>query len=62
MDIISAYRQVGSYRAAAELCGTTHKTVKSVGRAKLEAGEPPQPGVERAAQLRCGGATSSPSG
>ena len=30
MDIISAYRQVGSYRAAAELCGTTHKTVKRV--------------------------------
>jgi len=28
MDIISAYREVGSYRAAAELCGTTHKTVK----------------------------------
>jgi hypothetical protein len=30
MDIISAYREVGSYRAAAELCGTTHKTVKRV--------------------------------
>ena len=28
MDIISTYNQVGSYRAAAELCGTTHKTVK----------------------------------
>ena len=25
MNIISAYRQVGSYRGAAELCGTTHK-------------------------------------
>lgn len=30
MDIISAYREVGSYRAAADLCGTTHKTVKRV--------------------------------
>jgi transposase len=30
MDIISAYQQLGSYRAAADLCGTTHKTVKRV--------------------------------
>lgn len=30
MDIVSAYREVGTYRAAAELCGTTHKTVKRV--------------------------------
>jgi transposase len=30
MDIISAYQQPGSYRAAAELCGTTHRTVKKV--------------------------------
>jgi hypothetical protein len=30
MDIISAYQQLGSYRAAAEVCGTTHKTVKCV--------------------------------
>ena len=30
MDIISAYQQVGSYRAAAQLCGTIHKTVKRV--------------------------------
>ena len=30
MDIISAYQQVGSYRGAAELCDTTHKTVKRV--------------------------------
>lgn len=28
MDILSAYREVGSYRGAAEICGTTHKTVK----------------------------------
>lgn len=38
MDIISAYRDVGTYRGAADLCGTTHKTVKrAVERA--EAGE-----------------------
>lgn len=30
MDIISAYREVGSYRGAAEICATTHKTVKRV--------------------------------
>jgi transposase len=30
MDIISAYREVGSYRGAAALCGTTAKTVKRV--------------------------------
>ena len=30
MDIISTYQQVGSYRAAAVICGTTPKTVKRV--------------------------------
>ena len=30
MDIISAYQQLGSYRAAAAECGTTHRTVKKV--------------------------------
>lgn len=30
MDILAAYQQVGSYRGAAEICGTTHKTVKRV--------------------------------
>lgn len=30
MNIIKAYRELGSYRAAAELCGTTHKTVRRV--------------------------------
>lgn len=47
MDIISAYQQVGSYRAAAELCGTTHKTVKRVVE-KFEAGESAPPRAERA--------------
>ena len=48
MDIISAYREVGSYRGAAELCGTTHKTVRRV-IAAHEAGEG-RP--ERAARVR----------
>ena len=30
MDIITAYREVGSYRGAAAICGTTHKTVKRI--------------------------------
>ena len=32
MDIISAYYELGSYRAAADKCGTTHRTVKNVVR------------------------------
>jgi transposase len=46
MDIISAYQQVGSYRAAAQLCGTTPKTVKRVVE-RFEAGDAPPPRVER---------------
>ena len=46
MDIISAYQQLGSYRAAAELCGTTHKTVKRVVE-KFEAGDAPSSRTER---------------
>jgi hypothetical protein len=30
MDVIAAYRDVGSYRGAAEICGTSHKTVKRI--------------------------------
>jgi Mu transposase-like protein/integrase-like protein len=30
MDVIAAYQQVGSYRGAAQICGTTPKTVKRV--------------------------------
>jgi transposase len=50
MDIISAYQQLGSYRAAADECGTTHRTVKKIVD-KFEAdqaGEPPPPRAERA--------------
>jgi transposase len=37
MDIIAAYREAGTYRGAAEIAGTTHKTVKRV-IARHEAG------------------------
>jgi hypothetical protein len=49
MDIISAYREVGSYRGAAEMCGTTHKTVRRVIEAHQASsrGEPAAPRVER---------------
>lgn len=40
MDIVAAYRQVGTYRGAAEICGTTHKTVKRVIE-RVEAGDGP---------------------
>lgn len=30
MDVISAYRDVGTFRGAAEICGTTHKTVRRI--------------------------------
>ena len=48
MDIISAYQQVGSYRGAAELCGTTHKTVKRVVEQVRSRREPHRRGLERA--------------
>ncbi len=44
MNIISAYQQVGSYRGAAELCGTTHKTVKRVMERAVAGDEPPSRG------------------
>lgn len=30
LDILTAYQELGSYRAAADACGTTHKTVRRV--------------------------------
>ena len=38
MDVIAAYREVGTFRGAAELCGTTPKTVRRIVEAQ-EAGE-----------------------
>lgn len=40
MDIVAAFEQVGTFRGAAALCGTTHKTVKRV-VLEHQAGEPP---------------------
>jgi transposase len=42
MNIVSIYREVGTYRGAAELCGTTHKTVKRVVERAESGGELPQ--------------------
>src|SRR6478752_8025169 len=42
MDIIAAYHEVGTYRGAADLCGTTHKTVRRV-MERAEAGDAPRP-------------------
>ena len=47
MSIIAAYESVGTYRGAAEICGTTHKTVKRVIERAQEGREravrPPRP-------------------
>jgi len=48
MDIIAAYREVGSYRGAAAMCNTTHRTVKRAVRQREE----PDPPVEKAAERR----------
>ena len=43
MDIISAYREVGTYRGAAAISGTTPKTVKRViARHEAGGGRPPR--------------------
>ena len=42
MDIISAYREVGSYRGAAEICATTHRTVKRAVEAAESTEAPPK--------------------
>ena len=47
MDMHAAYREVGSYRAAAEICGTTPKTVKRSVEAALKAESGPVPGEVR---------------
>jgi transposase len=41
MDVIAAYQQVGSYRGAAQICGTTHRTVKRIVDAQLTGGQSP---------------------
>ncbi|MBY6540056.1 hypothetical protein HQ325_15375 [Rhodococcus sp. BP-349] len=51
MDIISVYREVGSYRGAAALVGTTHKTVKRTVK-ELEADQAGQSPPRRAERTR----------
>src|SRR6266705_431300 len=41
MDVIAAYQQVGTYRGAAVMCGTTHKTVKRIIERAESGGKPP---------------------
>jgi hypothetical protein len=50
MDVIAAYRDVGTYRGAAAICGTTHKTVKRIIEAHeaATAGKSPAERVPRA--------------
>ena len=47
MDVIAAYRDVGSYRGAAEICGTTHKTVRRIIEAYEAGGLPVRTGRGR---------------
>ena len=47
MDIISAYRQVGSYRGAAAICATTPKTVRRVIERHEAGGGPARKSRER---------------
>lgn len=49
MDIISAYYELGSYRGAADRCGTTHRTVKKIidKHEADQAGVPPAPRAQR---------------
>lgn len=42
MDILAAFRELGSYRAAAELCGTTHKTVRRILERQQHGPPPPR--------------------
>ena len=51
LDILTAYQELGSFRAAAALCGTTHKTVRRVleRRDGPPAERPPRPEAHRPA-------------
>jgi len=48
MDVIAAYREVGTYRGAAEICGTTHKTAKRIIEAHQAGKEVPRSRASRA--------------
>lgn len=48
MDVIAAYRDIGTYRGAAAVCGMTHKTVKRIIEQHEAAGQQPAEKVSRA--------------
>jgi transposase len=52
MDIISAYREVSTYRGAAAICGTTHKTVKRVIEQQESADRGGAPAAPKSPRLR----------
>ncbi len=43
MDMVNVYAELGSYRATAVVCGTTHRTVKQVMERRATNGEPARP-------------------
>ena len=47
MDIVAAYGEVGTFRGAAEMCGTCHKTVRRVMERQAAGGARPEPPVRR---------------
>ncbi|MGH3926565.1 MAG: IS21 family transposase, partial [Pseudonocardiaceae bacterium] len=52
MDVIAAFRDVGSYRGAAAICGTTHKTVRRIIEAHEAAATTGQATVEGVPRVR----------
>jgi transposase len=54
MDIVNAYLELGSYRAAADVCGVTHKTVKrTVQRWRADTLEEPRQDPPRTHNTDC---------
>jgi transposase len=55
MDVLAAYRDVGSYRGAAAICGTTHKTVRRIVErhetGQASGGKPREHNYDRVAEL-----------
>jgi hypothetical protein len=47
MDIVAAYGEVGTFRGAAEMCGTCHKTVRRVMERHAAGGVRPEPPARR---------------
>jgi transposase len=54
LEIVNAYRELGSYRAAARLCGTTHKTVRRIVERQEGAPRPERPRRPRKSDVVAG--------